>query len=88
MTKIITWRRVEYSLMEAMLKLYALIVLPAAIAFMSGALIYVALPEQPLVAATLGPLIGVSVVGGGMLFGVDQWAMRTVRRHWPWSDSG
>jgi hypothetical protein len=73
--------------MEAILKLYALLMLPAAIAFMSGALIYVAVPDQPLLAATLGPIIGVSVVGGAMLFGVDQWAMATVRRKWPWSDA-
>jgi hypothetical protein len=73
--------------MEAMLKLYALIVLPAAFAFMAGSLIYVAAPEKPLLAATLGPLIGVGVVAGGMILGVDQWAMATVRRTWPWSDA-
>jgi archaellum biogenesis protein FlaJ (TadC family) len=44
---------VVYMFMEAMLILYALIVLPAAIAFTTGALIYVALPNESLVAATL-----------------------------------
>lgn len=73
--------------MEAMLKLYALIVLPAAVAFMAGALIYVTVPEEPLLAATLGPIIGVGVVALGMVLGVDQWAMATVRQMWPWSDT-
>jgi hypothetical protein len=71
--------------MEAMLKLYALVVLPAAFAFVAGSLVYVVVPDQPLVAATLGPLVGVGVVAAGVLYGVDQWVMAGVRRRWPWS---
>jgi hypothetical protein len=73
--------------MEALLKLFALIVLTAAITFLFGALLYVVVPDQPLLAAIFSPILGVGVVAGGIVFGVDKWAMATVRRTGPWSDA-